>query len=100
MAGESPLLSIDPALVGTPSSSSPENENDNEFGEHDDEDEGGEADGDEEADTVPEMITPIGVGGKGKARKGTVAPDGINKQILLGKENRESPTSLGCWDGK
>jgi len=95
VTGESPLLSIDPALVGTPSSSSPENENDNDFGEHDDEDEGGEADGDEEADTVPEMITPIKVGGKGKARKGTVASGGINKKSSLGKENKETPTSLG-----
>jgi bZIP-type transcription factor MBZ1 len=41
------------------------------------------------------MITPIEVGGKGKARKGTVASGGIDKKSYLGKENRESPTSLG-----
>ena len=88
-------------VFGTPSTSGPGNEN--KFEEHDDGDKEGEAARNEEVDTVPEMITPIGVGGKGKARKGTVASDGINKKSLLGKENRESPTSLGvggCRDGE
>jgi hypothetical protein len=43
VAEESPLLSVDPALVGTPSSSGPGNEN--EFEEYDDEDEGGKLPG-------------------------------------------------------
>jgi hypothetical protein len=90
MAGESPLLSIDPALVGTPSNSSPGNEN--EFEGHDDEDEGGEASGNEEADTVPEMITPIEVGGKGEAQSFQVV---TLRNLLLG---RRTGNPLHHWE--
>jgi bZIP-type transcription factor MBZ1 len=77
-AGESPQMGIDPSLVGI---GSPVDEFD--------------IDEEEEAvDTVSDIIAPIKVGGKGKARKGTVASGGIKKlapsppsSTSSGKEN-------------
>jgi hypothetical protein len=87
-------MTIDPQLVGTPSTSRAlsEFDGDDEHREEDDEEEN-----DEEEDgttTQVDLIAPVKVGGKGKGRKGTVASGGINKKyssssttLAAGKEN-------------
>jgi len=101
---DSSQLGIDPALVGTPSGSgsSPSNEFD---ADNDDDDDDGGDDDDEELDKVTLLptttIAPIKVGGKGKARKGTVASGGIKKpspSLSSGKENLNKDNGSG--DGK
>jgi len=94
-ASESPVFGIDPALVGTPSSnSSPAHDFDDNDNDNDEDDEEGGEDGDEGDIVHQETIAPVKVGGKGKARKGTVASGGINKKssalsstTSAGKEN-------------
>lgn len=65
---------IDPQLVGTPAPSSQDMDSDDEK-ENKDEDE------DEEEDDQPILI-PIKVGGKGKARKGTLQSGGVQKKSI------------------
>lgn len=78
---DSPQLAIDPALVGSPSAGP------HPRGHHDE----GEEDDDEDDVEEIEPVAPIKVGGKGKARKGTVASGGINKKssaaFAVEKEN-------------
>jgi len=83
--GESPQFGIDPSLmgIGSPADAFDDHGHDD---EHDDEEE-------EAADTVSEIIAPIKVGGKGKARKGTVASGGIKK--LAPASSSSSPSSSG-----
>jgi bZIP-type transcription factor MBZ1 len=74
-AGDDQQMGIDPTLVGTPSIATPEHDQDDEDDDEDDEDE----DAEREKKDKEELIAPIKVGGKGKARKGTVASGGIKK---------------------
>ncbi|KAF7968994.1 hypothetical protein HWV62_28728 [Athelia sp. TMB] len=71
---DSPQFAIDPALVDA---ASPEHA--------DDEDEHSEP----EPAPAPEKIAPVKVGGKGKARKGTVAGGGIRKAAIPEKEREK-----------
>ena len=72
-AAQHQMQSINPQLVGTPAPSSQDLDSDEEKeGRDDDEDE--EEDGN--------IIIPIKVGGKGKARKGTLQSGGIQKKSV------------------
>jgi hypothetical protein len=80
MAG---MTTIDPQLVGTPSTGRgmSEFEADDEHREEDDEDDNEEEDDSgATATAAAQVIAPVKVGGKGKGRKGTVASGGINKK--------------------
>jgi hypothetical protein len=90
-------MGIDPSLVGI---GSPGDGFD--VDEHGHDDEHDDHDEDEEADTVSGIIAPIKVGGKGKARKGTVASGGIKKlapasssATSSGKENVNKDAGSG-----
>ncbi|KAI0041509.1 hypothetical protein FA95DRAFT_690517 [Auriscalpium vulgare] len=76
-SGLSPPFSIDPQLMTTPTPSKTKSEFD--------EDEQLEQEEDEEEDEgqSPSTVAPIKVGGKGKARKGTVQSGGVAKKAAV-----------------
>ncbi|TFK49274.1 hypothetical protein OE88DRAFT_1633420 [Heliocybe sulcata] len=90
---DSPVLAIDPQLVGTPATSKAQSE----FG--DDEDNDDEED-DDEMDDENVSLPQAKVGGKGGARKGTVQSGGVTKKSgnapLKAKENKGTP-ELDDW---
>ncbi|KAF7974956.1 hypothetical protein HWV62_10679 [Athelia sp. TMB] len=73
---DSPQFAIDPSLVD---SASPGHSHADDEHEHDDDEHS-------EPEPAPEKIAPVKVGGKGKARKGTVAGGGIRKAAITEKD--------------
>lgn len=86
----SPHFSIDPLLVGTPSTSHTQSE----FGDVEEDESKLEEEDMEDKDIVPE-ITPVKAGGRGRHRKGTVLSGGVVKsppssQRILNKDKENN----------